>query len=307
MTDKTKNIFSCKLCNFKTCKYSKWERHLLTKKHIKNSELDTCKVVTTNKQEVTIKNNSEFICECGKHYKYKQSFSRHRKSCDYIKKIDDSKENNSEKNNDEIYEKLMKQNKDLVDTIKTQSEQITELLPKIGNTTNNTMNNFNINLFLNNDCKDALNLTDFVRSIQLQLTDLEDTARLGYVDGMTNIIVRGLNEMDINKRPIHCSDGRRNILYVKDNDAWEREQAGNIKMKRAIELINRANIKQIPKWINENPESKDSEDPKNAIYMNMLWQTMDDADVQEKKNAKVVKNIAKTVLIDGKNDNMIDT
>jgi hypothetical protein len=185
-----------------------------------------------------------------------------------------------------------------------QQETLAALIPKMGNTTNNTnntTNKFNLNVFLNDDCKDALNLRDFVRSIQLQVTDLEDTVRIGYVDVMTNIIMRGLNDMDITKRPIHCCDARRDILYVKDNDAWERDNANNHKMKRAIELINRANIKQLPKWVKENPEYEDIEGPQHTVWMGMLAETMDDDDKQEKKNARVVKNIAKSVMMtDGK-------
>ena len=186
--------------------------------------------------------------------------------------------------------------------MKQQSDQISEIIPKIGNiTNNNTTNKFNLNVFLNERCKDALNLEDFVRSIQLQVKDLEDTARLGYVNGMTNIIVRGLSDLEVTKRPIHCSDSKRDILYLKDNNAWEKDNPGNDRMKRAIELISRSNAKQIPAWIAENPECANVQDPKNEMYMNMINATMDD-EKQEKNNARIVKNIAKSVLIEGIDD-----
>ena len=311
------NIYCCDHCNFETNKKSKWERHLSTQKHKNNININkTHQVVNKSvKQTYKIKDISNtntsngFICDCGKKYSYRQSFMRHQDICSFVVSIDmetDSvdKEIKNETTDNNMLKDIINENKELRTILKQQQEQISELIPKIGNTTNNnTTNKFNLNVFLNERCKDALNLEDFIQSIQLKLGDLEDTARLGYVDGMTNIIVRGLNDLEITKRPIHCSDTKRDILYVKDNNSWEKDSSKSDKMKRAIELINRSNIKQIPTWVAKNPECNDIDDPKNEIYMSMITETLDDdEEKQDKRNNKIVKNIARSVIIDETNE-----
>ncbi len=317
MTNTNTHQYFCQTCRFDTPKKSKWERHLSTRKHKSNicmviepineysSPKETHDVASCGEKTRT---HTAFICACGKTYAYKSNYSRHKKKCVadgdtapiIIDAIKQDLKNDDDKIDNDLVMEIIKENKELRNILKQQSEQISEIIPKIGNiTNNNTTNKFNLNVFLNERCKDALNLEDFVRTIQLQITDLEDTARLGYVNGMTNIIVRGLNDLEVTKRPIHCSDSKRDILYVKDNNAWERDNAGNDKMKRAIELISRSNAKQIPNWVRENPECADVRDPKNDVYMNMINETMDDnQEQQEKRNAKIVKNIAKTIMID---------
>ena len=163
----------------------------------------------------------------------------------------------------EMFVQMVDQNNELQKTIH-------EMIPKLGNTTysqNNTQN-FNINVFLNEQCKDALNIMDFVNSLQLQLKDLENTGKLGFVEGTSKIIIDGLKELEINKRPIHCSDIQKEILYVKDNDTWEQDDTKN-KMKMAIDQINKANMKQIPKWITENPTYAEDEE-----YMKIISNIM---------------------------------
>lgn len=288
-------VFLCEPCKFETDKKSKWGRHINTRKHL------LCTGPTG--PESTGLGSDEYICLCGKEYAYKRSFSRHEKTCvnvidasAYMKTTDTDVPGSGQIDNALVME-IIRENKELRTILMKQSDQISEIIPKIGNTTNNTMNKFNINVFLNENCKDALNIGDFVRSIQLQLADLEDTAKLGYIDGMTNIIARGLTDLGVTKRPFHCSDTSREVLYVKDNDEWGRDSTTNDKIKRAVELINRTNVKQMPAWAEKNPECADGEDPKNALYMTMLVETMDDDDKQDKKNARVVKNIAKTVVL----------
>ena len=310
------NIYRCDHCDFETNKKSKWERHLSTQKHKNNiNENKIVSIINKNVQQSykikeinNINTNSGFICECGKKYSYRQSFIRHQDTCSFVLNVSMKKdiidtEINDEKIDNSLVKDIINENKELRTILKQQQEQISELIPKIGNTTNNnTTNKFNLNVFLNERCKDALNLEDFVQSIQLKLGDLEDTARLGYVDGMTNIIVRGLNDLEITKRPIHCSDSKRDVLYVKDNNSWEKDSSKSDKMKRAIELINRSNIKQIPTWVAKNPGCNDIDDPKNEIYMSMITETLDDdEEKQDKRNNKIVKNIARSVIIDDKN------
>jgi hypothetical protein len=313
--------YSCSTCIFKTTKKSKWERHISTKKH-KSTNTSICvttmtpHIVTELDKNTNISNN--YMCLCGNNYSTSSNYSRHKKTCKTSielsakpEELDTSDDDGYLSSKKEAYvtdaiTEMQKSHNELTSLMKEQQETIAALIPKLSGITNNTTNNnttnkFNINVFLNDSCKDALNLRDFVRSIQLEVTDLEDTARLGYVDVMTNIIMRGLNEIDITRRPIHCCDARRDILYVKEGDEWGRDNTSNHKMKRAIELINRANIKQLPKWVKDNPEHMDIDDPLHAVWMGMLAETMDEDDAQAKKNARVVKNIAKSVMItDGK-------
>ena len=167
-----------------------------------------------------------------------------------------------------------------------------EVIPKIGDTTNShNTNNFNINVFLNEQCKDAINIMDFVNSLQLQLKDLENMGKLGFVEGTSKIFIDGLKELDKHKRPIHCSDIQKEILYVKDNDTWQQDSDTRSKMKKAIDEINKANMKQIPKWITENPTYAEDEE-----YMKIISNIMK-ADIDDDKN-KIINNVAKETLID---------
>lgn len=287
---------------------------------VNNTYKQTNVVKTTHNSVKKNIREKVYECICGKSYSYRQNYTRHKKTCYMIQDdiIDNLNElethscnvtsnlkNDSKVNpdKDEMIMEIMKENRELRNILKQQQTQISEIIPKIGNVTNNTTNNkFNLNVFLNETCKDALNLEDFVRSIELKLGDLEETAKIGYVEGMTNIIVRGLNELELTKRPIHCSDLKREVLYVKDNNEWERNNTKNDKMKRAIELINRSNMKQIPTWVAHNPQCMEYGDPKNDMYMSIITETMDD-ESHERDTAKIVKNIAKSVLIENGTEN----
>jgi hypothetical protein len=177
-----------------------------------------------------------------------------------------------------------------------------ETIPKIGNTTTNTTtnnNSFNINFFLNEQCKDALNISDFVEQIKLQLSDLDMIGKVGYVEGMSKIFIRNLRELDVFKRPIHCSDLKRETLYVKDQNSWEKENGENNKIKRAIKQVECKNIKQIPKWNEENPDADNTDSKKHLEYHNILIESMGGSTLQDdnKKRDKIIRNIAKEVLI----------
>jgi len=185
-------------------------------------------------------------------------------------------------------------------------KQIIELCKEkntvINNTTNNTTNNnqFSLQVFLNEQCKDALNLGDFVEQIKLQLSDLDMIGRVGYVEGMSKIFMRNLHALDVFKRPIHCSDLKRETLYIKDKDSWEKENTENVKIKRAIKEIEHKNIKQIPQWREENPAAEDTETKKHLEYQNILLEAMGGSTLEDddKKREKIIRNIAKEVVID---------
>jgi hypothetical protein len=157
-----------------------------------------------------------------------------------------------------------------------------------------------LNVFLNEKCKDALNLTDFVDTLKVKLRDLENTARLGYAEGVTQIFINGLSELNVHKRPIHCSDSKREVLYIKDQDTWEKEDEDRTKLSKAIKTIGHKNIQQITEWQKVNPEYNNPESKQNDRYMKMICNVMSGSTVEEQQSnlQKVIKNVTKEVIID---------
>ena len=289
-------IFECKYCDYTTCNKKDFSKHINTIKHKKKVFVTDSDVLVTD-----LSQKSLFTCEkCLKTYKSRNGLWSHKKKCESV---------GEEQPSNNIIVELLKQNKEFKDLIIEQNKQIMELAKEkntvINNTTNNSNTNnnqFNLQFFLNEQCKDALNLVDFVNQIKLQLSDLDMIGRVGYVEGMSKIFLRNLHELDVFKRPIHCSDLKRETLYVKDKDAWEKENGENIKIKQAIRGIENKNIKQIPIWVKENPLSEDFETKKHLEYQNILLESMGGSTSEDdnKKCDKIIRNIAKEVVIDKK-------
>jgi hypothetical protein len=295
--------YFCKTCDFKCSKKSNYEKHLLTKKHN-----------TTNTTKIQPKNAEYYKCDCGKEYKYRGSLHNHKKICYY--KNDD--ENIEIEYDNEVIElkdhiitkedetnmvvKLMKQNSELMEVIKDQNETMKEMIPNIGNNnnnTNNTNNNFNLQVFLKEDCKDALNIMDFISSLQIQLKDLESTGKMGFAESTTNLLIEGLKGLDITKRPIHCSDLKRETLYIKNAGNWEKGEASRDEMKKAIDKISKNNVQQFGQWINENPQCKVAHTPKADQFHQISSEVS--GSTQEKNIDKVIRKIAKGTTIDKNN------
>jgi hypothetical protein len=293
--------FYCEKCDFKCNKKSDWSRHIMRPKHINYTKM------LTNANEKTQKNADSFYeCECKKRYKHLSSLCVHKKKCNFINinnndKTDLSNDNILEliKQNQEFKELIIEQNKYMLE----QNQKIIELSKNTNNNiTNNTNNNchnknkFNLNFFLNEQCKDALNITDFVNDLKLQLTDLENVGVLGYTEGITKIFVNGLKKLDLHKRPLHCTDLKREVLYVKDKDAWEKENEENKKITNAINHISHKNIQQIPKWTEKHPHYKDSDSKQNDVYLQIVNQSM--GSIEQSNVDKIIHNIAKEVVIE---------
>ena len=301
--------FFCSKCDFASYKKNDYLRHTKTIKHLEcQNDANGC-----------IKNaGSSFLCTCGKIYKYRQGLDKHKKNC-----IELSSEKDKAKEkyivsvpvtdiaatnpiNTELIIELLKQNQEFKSLIADQNKHILELMEKgIGNTTNMNCNNiiknkFNLNIFLNEQCKDAMNIMDFVNSLQLQLSDLERVGELGYVKGISHIVVNKLKALDICKRPIHCSDLKRETMYVKDENAWEKENGKNDKITKMIKHVAHKNQRQINEWRQENPEHKNPESVKCDKYLAIVNQSMggstEDDDINNYN--KIIKNIAKEVIID---------
>jgi len=291
-TPKNANFFVCKSCDFNCRKESEYKRHILTRKHkilINPNAILTEKVPSNN-----------FPCKCGKIYKHMSSLCHHKKTCKYEENDNPIEKEATGPISTECVLELIKQNKELQNTIVEQSKTIAELASKPTSVTNmntncNNNNRFNINFFLNEQCKNAMNIKDFVDSLKLTLSDLEKTGELGYVKGITNIIINGLNELDIYKRPIHCSDSKRETLYVKDNDAWEKENGNKEKIKRMIKHISYKNAKQVGSWTKENKGYNDSSNKKSDKYLKIVSEANSGED--EEIN-KIISNITPKITID---------
>jgi hypothetical protein len=291
----------CKKCNFICCKKSDWDRHILTRKHRETAKIltDTDNSVTDYAINETIMN--KFLCECGNKYKHKQSLYNHKKKCVVIIKKSTELQPNEISIN-ELVTKLINQNSELQQMLIEQNNKIFELAKEAKNVTNNTTNNnnFNLQFYLNDTCKDAISLVDFVDSLQVQLDDLEETARLGYTEGVSRIIINGLNELDVCKRPIHCSDAKRETLYIKDQDEWTKEDSDKTHLSKAIKVVSKKNVEQIFEWQKKYPEYRDPESKQSDRYMEMICNTMDASSKEEqnKNMNKIIKNITKEVVID---------
>jgi hypothetical protein len=306
----------CKTCNFITNSKKDYSRHLATAKHQNaNGLLIESSQKTQNKCNI-------YTCDCGKKYKHCSSLCKHRNTCNIIKQeilpVTDASNNVIScelviellKQNNEFRELLKDQNKQMMEQnkyfIDNQNKQMLELVSKgIGNTTNMNCNNvtknkFNLNIFLNEQCKDAMNIMDFVNSLQLKLSDLERVGELGYVKGISHIVVNKLKDLDICKRPIHCSDLKRETMYVKDENAWEKENGKNEKITKMIKHVAHKNQRQINEWRQENPDHKNPESVKCDKYLAIVNQSMggstEDDDINNYN--KIIKNIAKEVIID---------
>ena len=287
--------FVCECCDFRCNNKKDSNKHLMTPKH----QI----IINGNENPKKTPNNSHsvFTCTCGREYKFLSGLSRHKKTC----QNSTEKKELEPKNENELVTFLLKENQEfkqlLIEQNKKNNELVLELAQK-PTTTNNTINNknkFNISFFLNEKCKDAMNITDFVSSLKLTLQDLEKTAELGYVKGLTNIIVKGLNELDIHKRPIHCSDSKRETLYIKDNNIWEKESEQKQKITRAIKHISMRNAKQVGEWTKENKGYDNSHNKKNDKYLKIVSEA--NGGEPEEIN-KIISNVSSHITIDKQTD-----
>tara|TARA_B100000900_G_scaffold411395_1_gene431004 strand:- start:186 stop:1070 length:885 start_codon:yes stop_codon:yes gene_type:complete len=275
-------IFTCETCNFECSNKSKYNRHLLTAKH---------KILTNTDEKGPQRSNPVFFCECGKKYKHRQSLFTHQRKCNYLNQQENKKENKEE--GPDYKELLMQAMKQMQEKDKLMEKMMSEMIPKIGNTNNNTTNNnFNLNFFLNERCKDALNLTDFINSIQVQLKDLEYTAENGHIQGITNIFHNALSNLEETKRPMHCTDLKREVLYIKDNNEWHKDE-NKEEIKVAVNKVVNKNIGNQAKWIDAHPNLEDEKEMEKYIQM----QDHSLGTGEEIEQNKIVKNIMREVII----------
>jgi hypothetical protein len=293
--------YYCSACSVSCFRNSEWERHIETKKHKINKNGENGNILATS---VTPN-----ICECGKQYKDRTGLWRHKKKCGLIN-INAKNENIIKEENNispELILSIIQQNQEFKNLLLEQNKTIIELSKN--STTNNTNTNinsnnktFNLQVFLNETCKDAMNIMDFVDSIKIQLSDIESIGELGYVNGISKLIIKHLNALDENMRPVHCSDPKRDSLYVKDKNVWEKEDPDNKKIKKAIKYISHKNICALPEWRLKYPDCIYSDSLKSDQYNHIVLEAMGGSgDNDAEKADKIVKKIAKVVTIDKNN------
>ena len=288
--------YFCEKCDYKCFKKYNYDRHVLTDKHTKihfGYQMDT-----NNEQNEQTKNIPKFICKCGKEYKYSQGLSKHKKSCNKI--IEPSETNDP--SDKELIMMLIKENSELKHMVLDVCQKIQPLNNTVNshNVTNNKT--FNLNVFLNETCKDAMNIMDFVDSLKLQLCDLEKVGKIGYVEGISNIIVKNLNSLDETKRPVHCTDTKREVMYIKDEDKWEKENETKQKMRKVIKHITHKNSKLLNDFKLKYPDCGKSDSKYSDQYNKLVIEAMGGkGDNDLEKEDKIIKNIAKEVTIDKSN------
>ena len=301
---KTCNKYNCIFCNYNTSRKSSYDKHVLTAKHLNivngnQMELKSCKKLQNSC-------NNNYICKnCDKEYFNKSGLWKHKMKCNFNKI---NHYNYTENNKDGIIELLIKQNNDL---FKEQSDIKQIILEIVQNGTNNNNNSgntniinsnnktFNLQVFLNETCKDAMNISEFIESVKLQVSDLENVGKVGYIEGISNIIIKSLNALDFSKRPVHCADQKREVMYVKDENTWEKEDENNKKLRKAIRMIAHKNICMLKEFREKYPDCEDYDSNKNSQYNKIVYEAMGGkGDNDYEKDTKIIKKIAKVVGIE---------
>jgi hypothetical protein len=300
--------FFCESCDYKCCKQSEYNKHLSTAKH-KN---------LTNPNKKSPKN---LQCVCGKTYKHRSTLSAHKRACTQYIEIEDQlnltqpntykNDNSDEKHNvieliiqNQEFKELMIEQTKHIHEIQQKNQDLQEKLleaVKEGKTINNTINNqkFNLNFFLNEQCKDAINMSEFLENMTLDLEDLTETGRLGYVDGISRILVNKLQELDIYKRPLHCTDVKRETLYIRENDEWSKEDNSKERIGELVNKVANKNCKNIHQWTNEHPGYEVFDSPENMEYVRLTQAVLGGLGDQEcsQFQNKIVKSVIKEVMV----------
>ena len=312
-SQKLKQEFVCEICDYKTVRKNDYNNHLLTAKHKR----------ITNENNELANTAPKYNCKCGKSYKNRQGLYKHRKYCTFESNkqldVDDTKPNIDVS----LVIDLLKQNKELQNLLIQQaaeyaqkqleqaseySQKQSELMNKLierepGNNNNNTINGnvtnnnqkFNLNFFLNETCKDAMTIQEFLDNIHITFTDLLKMGNEGFVNGMSDIFIKKLQDLDVSKRPIHCTDSKRETIYFKEEDVWNKDDKDKTRLKQILEKVEYRNVVALRDWCNENPEARVNNTPNNLLKDKIYLQTLQGDD---KTRDKIIKNISKEVMVD---------
>jgi len=290
--------FCCELCDYNTSNSKDFKKHTETKKHQGNKSGHF-----GNKQYPKIP-KIMYFCDCELSFVSRSGLWKHQKTCGDFLQNKSTDDNNYELNKETLIEIIKQNNEFQKDMQKQMFEFISEKIccnnsiNNINTITNSNNKTFNLQIFLNETCKDAMNIMDFVESVKLQVSDLENVGKVGYIEGISNIIIKNLKAMDVNKRPVHCADQKREVMYVKDENIWEKEDENNKKLRKAIRMIAHKNICMLKDFRNKYPDCEEYDSKKNSQYNKIVYESMGGkGDNDYEKDTKIIKKIAKEVKI----------
>jgi len=303
-TSKNEHLkFYCENCDYICCKKFNWDRHVLTSKHQLSTKIN--KLATKNEQNE--QNEQKLSCEnCNKEFKERTGLWRHKKKCDMnhlYEQTSNSGANITDINNlTTLICELVKSNTDI-------HKSVIELCKNGTNNNNNNSGNtniinsnnktFNLQVFLNETCKDAMNISDFIESVKLQVSDLENVGKVGYIEGISNIIIKNLSALEVEKRPVHCTDQKREVMYVKEDNVWEKDDEANKKLRKAVRMIAHKNICMFKAFREKYPDCEEYDSKKNSQYNTIVYEAMGGkGDNDYEKDTKIIKKIAKVVGIE---------
>jgi hypothetical protein len=288
--------FYCTFCDYTCNKISNWRRHLLTSKHsnmIYSEQMVTIKEPKEPKEPII--KEKQLVCNiCHKTYKSRNGLWKHNKICKLYKL-----EHNDDFTDKELMMMIIKDNSELKNIIMEVIKNGTITNTNSNNNINSNNKSFNLQFFLNETCKNAMNITDFVNSLQLKISDLENVGELGYVEGISNIIIKNLNEMDVTLRPVHCTDKKRETMYVKDENKWEKEDDNKSKLHKMVKKITNKNIDLISEFKEIHPDWKKSTSKVSDQFDKIIIESMGGkGDNNYEKEEKIIKKVAKAVFVD---------
>ena len=303
---KNPNIYICEICNYKTGNKKDYNKHLATGKHKK----------VTNDNDMITQIPTMVTCLCGNSYKHRSGLSRHKKKCTYEEHNDVTEDipleepiNDTNSDTDvkvlsnTIFE-LVKQNNEFKQLLIEQNKKMMELAGNMGNNNNNvnSHNKFNLNVFLNEKCKNAMTLKDFVKSINISVQDFIETGERGFIDGISNIIVERINEMELHDRPLHCTDLKRETVYIKDENNWEKDE-DNVKLRKAVKGVAYKNERMRPVWYDSTPDVGIMGTDNYEKFFKYSESALGGCGREETKTFedKVMRNVLKEVTIDKEN------
>ena len=297
-------VHECEFCEYSTTILGNFKKHTMTPKHLWN--YNNSKKTQEEKEEMIKKEST--TCHCGKQLKTRSGLWKHQKKCEHKKppapSLDASAVMAIIKQNQEFKDFMIEHQAKQMEQQAIQTQEFQNQLLQIAKTginvtNNNTItNNFNLNIFLNETCKEAINMQDFVKTLPITMGDLEETGKIGYTNGISRLFVNGLKILDVNRRPIHCSDFKREVVYIKDCDVWEKDGEEKNLIKQAIRMVESKNIKLIPQWASERPGIIKSDHKQNTQYLNIICQSTGGDDNDDERNVnKIIKNILREVRI----------
>jgi len=331
-TLKSRTDFYCEPCDYLTSRRGDYHKHCTTRKHATQCKINGCQ---PKSHEPELSEPNTYICLlCSKVYKDRSGLWRHKQQCvinsqekvetsdillvetilDNDNVINEPVQNDNSftvsndliiefiKQNHELKSILLEERQESRNRFNEQTAKIEEL-SKQNVVINNNNNNFNLNIFLNEKCKDAISMIDFINSLQVGTMDVEYTGRHGYVEGITKIFIDGLKQLDVYKRPIHCTDLKRETLYIKEDETWEKDNHEKAKFKKAIGAVVRKNIQQIRRWQEENPKCNILDSNEYVLHMSIMRQSLGGGNQEktDRNNEKIIKNVAKQVTVDRTN------